>query len=342
VKLDSNADHCGACGHGCGGGTCTAGRCAAVELYKGTNAVVSIDVGANDLFLSTSDGAADNKLLACPKTGCKTTPRQVASMTYPIHAVQVIGNGTITFISAPQQTTERPAVYACPNAACPAIPTSIAADGLNGFEDRLRAQGDRIFMNAGGSGIQWSQCQPQGASCTTPTSKLGTATRGTSLFAPDVAKTYFIQRALGAATSAISWCANTDTACVPAVLVDNVTSTDDITGLVVRGQSLYWAKAGRDGFNEGRIRTCDLGAGTCAPKDVAVGLASPIELAADLAGNVYWITKDPMRIQRCAPNNCPGGPQDLTPKLDQAHSLTIDADFVYWAEKASVSRIAKP
>ncbi len=75
-------------------------------------------------------------------------------------------------------------------------------------------------------------------------------------------------------------------------------------------------------------------------KTSAVGLDSPRELLVDLSG-AYWLTVQ-NKLQRCAPNGCAGGPTDFAPSaLDQPHSLVADDQFVYWAQKASVWRLAK-
>src|SRR5262249_43122504 len=62
----SSPDHCGTCGHSCGGGTCTQGRCGPVLVYQGTP-IGPISMDLNDVFFESNEDPS-YKLLACPKT----------------------------------------------------------------------------------------------------------------------------------------------------------------------------------------------------------------------------------------------------------------------------------
>ncbi len=112
--IATSGDHCGKCGHSCGGGECKAGVCQPVQLLTSTSLVGSIAVNDLTLFFATDD----MKLSSCPKSGCKLAPKQLAAMTYPIRSVVAVQKDTVVFESAPTQTTERPNLYACqPSAA---------------------------------------------------------------------------------------------------------------------------------------------------------------------------------------------------------------------------------
>ncbi len=339
APLSTSRDHCGKCGHSCGGATCQAGQCQPLQLFTGTDAVGRLDVADINVFFASTDGVASNRLLACPKSGCTVAPTQIASMSYPINQVAVVQKGAVVFESAPTQSTERPTLYACGIAGCPSPPVSFTQDGLNGYEGRLRVVADRVFYNSGGNGLAWSSCAANGGPCTAA-HFLGSAgsAKGTTGFSADTTNVYFVDSM--ARGSAIATCLQTDTACMPAPLVAGPQS--DVFTTAADGGKLYWIKRGRDGFTEAKLFVCDL-PGCATPKPIAVGLDSPTELVVDASG-AYWLTAG-NKLQRCSPGGCAGGPQDFagTPTaLDSPHSLVADAAFVYWAEKSSVWRLAKP
>jgi hypothetical protein len=339
APLATSGDHCGACGHSCGGGVCEAGRCKPFELYKGATPVGPLAVSDAQILFSPSrqtvDPATDqNKLVGCPKTGCALAPQQIAVMSYPIDAVAVPAKGNVVFLSAPTQNTQRPNLYSCSVVGCPAPPPSFVADGLNGISSRLQLVGDRVLYDLGGSGLSFSTCLPGAGGCSGPT-KLGTTTtRNTSAFSADAQHVCFVD-ALSRG-GALSRCSTGDTACVPTVL--EAGDHTDVTGTAIAAGKLFWTRPGRDGFNEGKLWVCDLPA--CAtPKPLALGLNSPSDLMVDVSG-AYWLTAAG-QIQRCAPNGCLGGAQTLTETLVSPHSLVADEAFLYWAEKTTISRLAK-
>lgn len=85
----------------------------------------------------------------------------------------------------------------------------------------------------------------------------------------------------------------------------------DVEALAIEAGKLWWIKPGRDGFNEGKLLSCD----------------RP--------------TTD-NELLRCLPNGCLGGAQVFVPgPLDSPHTIVGDPNFIYWAEKTAVWRLAK-
>lgn len=333
ATLATSGDHCGACGHSCGGGLCEAGRCKPAELYRGTTDVGPLAVGDVDIFFSPAK--SETRLVSCPKTGCKLAPTQVAMMGFGIQSIVVPAKGNVTFISALTNGsgTERPAIYTCAASGCPSPPPSFASDGLNGISRRFRVAGDRLFYDLGGTGICWSTCAPGAGGCTAPT-KLGSLTRNTSGFSLRAGAVYFADAP--SRGGAISRCQQDDPACTPTVLVP--ADNSDLSGMDIAGDKLFWTKPGRDGYSEGKLFVCDLPA-CAAPTTLAVGLDLPRDLFVDASG-AYWLNAG-NKIQRCLPNGCLGGAQDFAGPLDEPHSVVADASFVYWAEKVAIRRLAK-
>lgn len=336
--LATSGDHCGKCGHSCGGGGCSAGVCRPVQLFTSmTLKVGAIAVNDADLFFATDD----MKLSSCPKSGCKLAPKQLAAMSYSINMVSAVQKAVV-FASAPAQTTERPNLYSCPTTGCPSPPPSFASDGLGSFSGGIGVFADKVYFNSQNIGLEWATCQ--GGVCGVPltgtppvtatVTRLGTLTKGTHAFVGAANRMYFVDTV--ARGSVLASCDLSDTACTPTPLVagDNA----DVEYTAIENGRLYWLKPGRLDFNEGKLLSCDLP--TCAaPKVGAVGLDSPIELIIDPSG-AYWLTNK-AKLQRCAPGGCAGGPTDFAGPLDAPHSIVADDAFVYWAEKTSVWRLAK-
>lgn len=347
--LAMNADNCGACGHSCGGGKCTGGVCAPAKIFDappgdaGTTQIGPIAVGHGlSFFFATTDGNEDNRLYSCPvATGCTTPPKQLVVRQYTINAINSVNAATLTFISAPTQTTEREMIYACSPNGCPGTPISFTGDGLNGIESRLAANGDKLFYSLGGSGPGVATCM--NGMCATPTALGNGMTKGTHGFAVDATNIYFVDSVSRGST--IARCAQTDTTCVPTPVVSGDQSS--VQSVAAFNGKLYWITPGRDGFVEGKLFSCDL-PGCATSKLLTGGLdLSPInsntipleELYVDVSG-AYWFTKA-NKLQRCSLPDCMGGPHDFAGPLLQPHSLVADDQFVYWAETSAVWRLAK-
>jgi hypothetical protein len=288
----------------------------------------------NDVFFESNEDPSF-KLLACPKTSCKSAPRQVTIMPFSIDAIDTPAPGTIAYLSAPQNSsgTERPAVFSCPTTGCPSPPVSFVGDGLNGLEPRLRSAGGTIYGVTGGTGLFWSACA--NGSCATPATFF-TGTKGIHGFipAPLFNAVYFIDSSVRGST--IATCTIGVTPCTPASVIAGDASL--VEALVVFNGKLWWLIPGRDGFMEGKLVSCDLPAcGTVTP--TAGALDSPKNLIVDASG-AWWLTAGG-KLQHCLPNGCTGGQQDVVPNLDTPHDLLADDTFVYWGEKTKITRIAK-
>lgn len=334
VDVASSKDHCGACGHSCGGGDCLQGVCKPFELYSGTASVTSVGVDSTDVYFALNDSSGTYKLVACTKDGCKLAPRQIASMTYGIRNVVALPNGTVVFESAPNGTTQRPAIYYCDKAGCAAPMSMLVQDGLSGFNS-VQASGNDVFITSGGFGAMWSSCAANGASC--PINKFGTETKPASGASGDSNYVYFLHGSSSTSLS-IARCARSAATCpTPEVVVD-LAIAQDVPTTFVHGGKLYWLKRGRDGYTEGRLKSCDA-SGTCTAKDLAIGLNSPISLVVDDSGS-YFVDAE-LKLLRCAPNDCLGGAREMLPATAGLHSVVTDDKFVYYATDTSVFRIAK-
>jgi hypothetical protein len=194
-----------------------------------------------------------------------------------------------------------------------------------------------VFVRGGGIGIASGSCNA--GTCTSNGGVGSTNTKGSMLFTPDGTDVYFQQTSTGF----ILKCAQTDTACAPATVVG--VNQGAMSSMETFGGKLYWFNKGRDGFNEGKLFTCDLPAcGTI--KTVANGLDSPGNLVIDASG-AYWLTSSgalvPDKLQHCPLPTCTGGAQDVLPAAQPGiHDLGSDPAFLYWVQGSKIVRLAKP
>ena len=78
VDVAADSAHCGACGHGCGGGVCTNATCQAMTVAEAQDGAYSVALppSGNAVFWLTPTDT-----LRCPAGGCTATPTRIAEQT---------------------------------------------------------------------------------------------------------------------------------------------------------------------------------------------------------------------------------------------------------------------
>ncbi len=330
VDIATSPEHCGRCEHTCGGGECSKGRCQPMVVHaleQGT--VDALGVGDTNVYFSTTVDDTTHPLLSCPKTGCTLAPRQLDSRYWGIEAI-AHANDTVVFLSAPTQSTYRPALYACPESGCN-NPSSVHSQGLSGYEYRLVAQGSSVWFDGFQSGLGWIDCANGEA---TVGGTLGVkGTHGSDASASEV---FFVSSASSGSQPAR--CDKADGPCTPTLLDDG--DWGDVSELQEYDGKLYFVWPGREDFFEGQLRVCNLDDGCASPVELADGLDWNTWLHVDFSG-IYWLRKSDHRFQRCSLDDCQGGAQDWFTPTGIPTWPQADEDFVYWAQGATVYRIAK-
>lgn len=116
ADLASDAKNCGACGHDCLGGACTAGVCQPFVVGVGLSGPANPAVDENGmLFFTTNDGA----VRSCSATGCGAGANLVTRLSpdaaNPVLTGLAVRAGTVYF-SAYYESS----VYSCPVGGCAA------------------------------------------------------------------------------------------------------------------------------------------------------------------------------------------------------------------------------
>lgn len=291
----------------------------------------SISVDQTQIYFSNA-----NKLLACPKSGCVLAPTQLDDMGtsgYPVGNV-LVTNGSLFFVSAPTQSTERDSVYLCPLAGCPSPATIIAHGGLNGLYWFGNA-GNDVYYSIDAKQVSRLSCQPNAGACTTGSPVVPEIP---NVLVANSSEIYFVDT-LGLQKCPYAGCPGTATATGATVLTSLVP-----TGIVFSAGTglVYMAFGNMNQFGSGAIRTCTMA--TCdaqMPKVFVSGRDVVTGLTVDATG-VYWV--ETSTLYTCPITGCVGGPRTLATGITATtvQPVTDDA-FVYWIDDAAgtVKRVAK-
>jgi hypothetical protein len=325
VNTETSADHCGACGRSCGGGSCAASACSVATVRDSITGLNGFAVDDTSLYFTSGD-----KVASCPLGACTGVPKQLAAMVaYDALGVHV-DSGFLYFESAPNQTTQRPAIFRCPVTGCPNPPVSIAADGLNGIVSFTTFQRS-MYANLGGSCVNRVDCSSGVCSA-----GVRIVARPVGQFAVDAQRVYFNDTTGGGAGLAscplVADCTRT-----------TLTTTRVLGDIAVVGGLVYFVGPGITSGGEG-VLACQTGV-ACPVPTVLTKTANPIpNLAADAKG-IYWTEGDALRT--CADVACVGGIRTLATGLANPGLLQLDAKFAYFrttgatAGTSAIKRVAR-
>lgn len=300
--------NCGACGHGCLGGTCDAGVCQPFLVTTGTNVVALASDGANLYLRSTTD------IRSCPVGGCSGGGTFVASVgSSAIRRVRVTATDLLWNDGAH--------LYTCNKASC--APADRLTANANPVVDFWIS--DSIFWAAQSNGNQpWAyvvgKCPLTAGNCPQITSGASDAigvVAGLGFDAYWSTSTSGILRCTG--TCGVDASTNTTTA------LGFVTSLDP-------QQSAVWA-----GHSQGLARLgTDL---TTALPIVSSGYVTRVLVDQN---DVFFVDGSSRNVDRCpaVANACtPSVLRHATVNIDD---LALDATAIYWTEGMSqVWRLAR-
>lgn len=315
VDTTTSADNCGACGRSCGGGTCAAAACSVATMRDGISRLNGFAVDDTSLYFTSED-----KVNSCPLGACTGAPKQLAAMVgYDALDIHV-DSGFLYFQSAPNQTTERPAIYRCPITGCPNPPSSIAADGLNGIGMFTTFQ-KSMFADLRGSGISRVDCSS------------GVCSPGVRIVAKPVgqfavgAQGIYFNDVTGSGSQLASCPLVAD--CTRTVL----TATRVLGDIAVVGGLVYFVGPGITAGGQG-VLACQTGVACPVPTVLTKTADTITNLTADAKG-IYWTQGD--NLMSCTDVACVGGIRMLAKGLVDPSLLQLDANFVYFRAAGSAA-----
>lgn len=315
VELKSSAEHCGACGHSCGNGTCDGGFCKPVLVRDKVAGPVAVAVAAQSVFW-LRDGAVERceaKDCAAPKL---ITDDPKVPVGNPSGTIMVTDGSYVAWIANNVGGTL--SVYACGVGGCGGGALPRAASGLTDPPTQLAISGSNVYVAQslgtvhGGPIATLVLTGIAGAANDVPT---GLAADGTNLF---------LAGALGASDRGTSRVPIAGGAPSP------LFSDPDGTRLAVAGTDLVATSTA------GIVKCATAGCGG-APTTLAAADINTSAIAADAKFAVWAMpgsaTVADGSIRVCAMPACAGGPRTIASGQAQPMSVTVSDGFVYWANK---------
>jgi hypothetical protein len=314
ADLTSDGDNCGACGHGCLGGTCRAGRCLP-EVFAVGEPVSLVSDGARLYWTDAQFGTVQS----CPVTGC---PDGGASVVFVGPGGTSVGIGGIALQNGrlffAESSSGSGVLYSCPTTGC-ANASAVFASGWPGGAGAVATDSNNVYWYALS---QVLACSLAGCEGGVPTStapimlSLGStipwalaAASGDLYFADMVASVGRCSVAGGCACPYES-CAFGDMP-GPALAIG------------IGSTAVYWTTA-MSGAVLDRPLT-DAG----PPAGILVSASGPGDLALD-AENVYFTSLDDGgTIYRCAVGGCNLSATVVASGLGPLGGLAVDAQRIY-------------
>jgi len=274
-------------------------------------------------------------------------PTQLADMGstgYPVSNV-LVTNGSLFFVSAPTQSTERDSIYMCPLVGCPSPAPYIVHSGLNGLY-WWGNFGDDVYYSTDAKKVYRQSCAPNNGACGTTSTVVVPEIPAPDQLAANTTEIYFVDT-LGLQKCPWAGCPGTTSTATGATLLTSLLPTKIV---YYAGTNLVYMSFGKPSLvSSGAIRTCTTAScDTQTPKVLISGRDSISGLTVD-ANGFYWIeTGDPaatsVGLFTCPITGCVGGPRSLATGIKNLGAAPVtDSAFVYWIDDTTgvVKRVAK-
>jgi hypothetical protein len=313
VDTTGDAANCGACGHDCGGGTCSEGKCQAVPLAEAVDGPFSLAVtpSGEQVFWMTSIG-----VFRCPIAGCgaaKPTRIAEAGVAFTGTRNRLVATNDEVFWPG---RTNMDVLFSCPTAGCiMQVPTVKTGHTLD-LPRTLTMAGTAILV---AQKFQATLCQQAGGcaavSCATSDSMQSAVADDEKVYwleTTDPAGLYSCPRGGGANTRMTQESGRVvklqgDVLYVLRQFGDSIyrcgkagcsgAGTPLVTGqamassMTVDSDGIYWTIPGADATATGELRTCPLaGCPASGPIVLATGLARPTDVTVQ-GKDVLWVNQ---------------------------------------------------
>lgn len=147
VDLATSAENCGACGHACGGGTCSANACTPVVVANNVTAPYGVAVAGGSAFWHRN-GALER----CPVTGCTGAPVLIAAEVaigggQPGGTTIVTDGNQVAWIATGNASGNGLDVFRCDVVGCGVGLPGKPSSGLTGAPSQIAIEGSTIFAS---------------------------------------------------------------------------------------------------------------------------------------------------------------------------------------------------
>jgi hypothetical protein len=334
VDLSTDGRNCGACGHDCLGGGCSASAC--LPLVIATNQLSPFGIAVDSQRVYWANNELDASFAACPISGCPDGGVTTLVSQQLLPSDVFLANGHLYMTDYGYQSLGVAGhVLACDPANCASTLVMLATT----------APSDPVAVVADTSTVYWaaaadgtiSTCATSG--CPSP-SVLATDRPHGPWFGLALSKGSIYWTSHAADAGAVYSCSVGG--CGSPTLV--ATSPGSPFDLAVDGTNVYWTTAGGN-----QVLRCPLaGCGQSPPLVIADNQASPGGIAVDASG-VYWLNQTSGAVLRCDLDGCGAqGPAVLATGQSSPWEIVLDATSLYWtnagatAGTGTIMRLAKP
>lgn len=308
---DVSADpaNCGACGHDCLGGACSAGVCQPIVLASAD--AVDLAVDAENVYWVTAPGS----LWKVPLGGGEATEMVHLEGTFLGSEAAIAVHGGKVYWTSSADTTVR----SIPTAGGDVTP--LASDA--GILFTIAANDTGVYWGYGSTQSRIVRLAPGATSPTLVAQKV----RQTKI-AVDQAHVYYFHQFYDTLMKAP----------IGGGEAIKLSKNDPAHKVVVDAESIYWTSGNPTGtlVGQGRVSRVPLAGGK--PVVLADGLNWPAGIATD-AENVYFTDQHDGKIMRVP---IAGGPVVvLAEQQYSAWALALDDKAIYWVGAGSVTKLAK-
>ena len=333
VDIQTNAAHCGACGHDCQGGPCNAGKCQIVTLANTEANVNGMVVDATGVTWTM--GTAGGGVRRCAKDGTAKVTLQTGGPAFGPSS-----SGTDVFWSYATK------IWRCTLPSCGTGAVAIATSATYPVATAFDPGEGRVYWANEGT--------PASAAGSIGSIKLGASASESSVAGPLpfptvllISNGFLYWTNYGTFSNGSAYDNNGRVSRAPlgvgkaeeTVVPFDPTHTFEPLALAVSGTTIFW---GRDGATP---LFAKVGAGTpIVFDDRGMGVTA---IAAD-ATNVYWavssLSGSDGKILTCPVSGCPlSGPTILAQNLGLPSVVALDATAIYWGTSGSglVQKLAK-
>jgi hypothetical protein len=333
ANVQTDANHCGRCGHSCGGGTCDQGKCQPVVLADGIDLVQQIAVDATHLYYAAyTDGA-----VLRVKLDGSLTPQTMAS-----------GLTNVTGVARESDNlyfSDWDGVSKCKVPTDGGLCTGTVAASNTDYSRYLFLVGTTLFFTS------QSDVRRAGPTAAGPETTYGTSTVQPWSVAANAEYVYFSTSSIGLQRAPVGGLDGGGSDSVGPLNSKIVASY-----VAIDGDSVFWSFRD-DATDQGFVYSAKH-ADPAQRISYTATTTWPIGVAAD-ANYVYWTDRGGApagpgpatgdgRLLACSRAGCTGEPIVLATGCKGGGHITLDANFIYFAENNNfgpggrVRKLAKP
>jgi len=326
VDIAASSNHCGLCGHDCGGGACIAGECQPVLIADSAarfDRPAALAVSSTAIFWTES-----TRVRSCPlPAGCTGEPTLIAGGYFALGALAATEDAV--YFTGCSGCTDHHELVRCPATGCPdhALPlTSSTAS----YDEIVVGKTHAFWRESSATLVQCSHDDCAGTVRRTPSSAFGGDLIGVAV-AND---TVYVKPSGTRIGSELRSCSEASSSCGNPMIVTSSYQID--VPFRLHAGKAYWLS---DTASGRELRVCALA--NCGSSTTFAADPDASELAVDGTG-VYWMADATGAVRWCPLAGCSAaGPITLASGRVGSRQLTLGTGFIYWIEANAIVKLAR-